>query len=70
MAYLLSELVQYTIARSASHEEVISRLMNAGFEVGRRAVEIVSSRHGPAQAVHGVICNALGLLFLERSCLR
>eukprot|EP00892_Ulva_mutabilis_P006782 jgi/Ulvmu1/4476/UM002_0201.1 len=44
MAYLLSELVQYTVARSASHEEVISRLMNAGFEVGRRAVEIVSNR--------------------------
>ena len=45
MAFLLSELVQYTVARSASHEEVISRLMNAGFEVGRRAVEIVSNRH-------------------------
>lgn len=44
MAYMLSELVQYTIARSSSHEEVISRLMNAGFEVGRRAVEIVSFR--------------------------
>ena len=44
MAYMLSELVQYTIARSTSHEEVVSRLMNAGFEVGRRAVEIVSFR--------------------------
>ena len=58
MAYMLSELVQYTIARSSSHEEVISRLMNAGFEVGRRAVEIVSFRccstHMLASAVNAL----------------
>lgn len=54
MAFLLSELVQYTTARCASHEELVSRLMNAGFEVGRRCIELVSYRcelqhcHGPA----------------------
>ena len=44
MAFLLSELVQYTTARCASHEELVSRLMNAGFEVGRRCIELVSYR--------------------------
>jgi hypothetical protein len=46
MAFLLSEFVQYTTARCASHEELVSRLMNAGFEVGRRAIELVSYRFG------------------------
>jgi hypothetical protein len=45
MAFLLSEFVQYTTARCASHEELVSRLMNVGFEVGRRAIEVVSYRY-------------------------
>ena len=34
VAFLLSELLQYTMARCASHEELVARLMNAGYEVG------------------------------------
>ena len=49
-AFLLSELVQYTTARCASHEELVSRLMNAGYEVGRRCIELVSYRCDPRQA--------------------
>lgn len=44
MAFLLSELVQYDTARCTSHDELVSRLMNAGFEVGQRAIEILNYR--------------------------
>jgi Transport protein particle (TRAPP) component len=44
LAFLLSELVQYSTSRCASHEEMVSRLSNAGYEVGRRAIELVTFR--------------------------
>lgn len=50
MAFLLAELVSYTTARCASHEELVARLLNAGFEVGRRAAELVNYRCARARA--------------------
>ena len=44
MAFLLAELVAYTTARCAGHEELVARLLNAGFEVGRRAAELINYR--------------------------
>lgn len=49
LAYLLSELIQYTQSRCRSHAEVESRLQNAGYEVGQRVVEILGYRCAPCR---------------------
>lgn len=52
LAFLLSELVQYTTAQCASHDEMVSRLMNAGFEVGRRCIQLVAYRYATTRTRH------------------
>lgn len=64
LAFLLSELVQYTTAQCASHDEMISRLMNAGFEVGRRSIQLVSYRSVPPG-----FCRTINQLYYQPAVL-